>query len=161
MMLDCPECGGRMKATHNKQTSLGWYRRWKCKSCPHQLSVSGDDVQDLSAEEIIERSTECKRRKLSDAAAIAIRRSTDPRKELAAHYGVSVELIRQIQAGEAYQDLLPEGFRRAPGPNDPSCERCREWRGSDGATPCSLGFPDPIEEGPGFARDCSLYVVEG
>ena len=41
----------------------------------------------------------------------------------------------------------------------PSCERCREWRGLESANPCGMGFPDPVIEGVGFARDCSLYVV--
>jgi hypothetical protein len=94
-----------------------------------------------------------------DPDAIAIRVSTDTRRELSERYGISTELVRQIQQGIAYRDLLPENFRRPPGPNDPSCERCREWRGLESADPCGMGFPDPVIEGVGFARDCSVYVV--
>jgi DNA-directed RNA polymerase subunit M/transcription elongation factor TFIIS len=157
MMIDCPKCDGKMKTTHNRRTGQGWYKRWQCKACKHYLSVRGEDVQELSADEIIERSAQGKRRRVSDADAIAIRLSTDPRKELAARYGISVEMVRQIQVGDVYQDLLPENFRRPPGPNDPSCERCREWRGLESADPCAMGFPDPQLEGVGFAQDCSLY----
>jgi hypothetical protein len=59
--------------------------------------------------------------------------------------------------GYRHRDLIAPPAAPVLGPADPSCERCREWRGER----CSLGFPDPIEEGPGFARDCNLYVVEG
>lgn len=73
-------------------------------------------------------------------------------------FDCSGETVRQVFTGMLYRDLLPEGYRPDPGSGDPSCERCREWRGPDAEQPCSLGFPDPIEEGPGFARDCNLFV---
>ena len=34
-----------------------------------------------------------------------------------------------------------------------SCHDCQHWRGKS----CGMGFPDPVEEGPKFAVDCSLY----
>jgi hypothetical protein len=40
-----------------------------------------------------------------------------------------------------------------PEPDELSCYRCKLWNGEE----CRMGFPDPIEEGPGFARDCSLF----
>ena len=61
------------------------------------------------------------------------------------------ELIRQIRAGLVYRDLMPYGHL----PTDdkgPRCERCSYWKGQ-----CGMGFPDPIEEGVFFARDCSMY----
>jgi hypothetical protein len=118
--------------------------------------VRGEGVENLTVAEIMKHPALAKRR-ISDADAIAIRVSSDSRKELSTRYGISVEMVRQIQVGDVYRDLLPEGFRRPPGPNDPSCERCREWRGDE----CLMGFPDPQIEGVGFACDCSLYVVEG
>jgi hypothetical protein len=49
-----------------------------------------------------------------------------------------------------------------PGPADPSCEHCREWLGFEADHPCRFGFPEPVSEGPGFARDCAVFqVVEG
>jgi hypothetical protein len=139
-------------------TGKGTYKRWKCKSCGYFLSLNAPDIDSLSPEEIIRRSHEPKRR-LPDAAVIAIRNARGSKQAIGDEYGVSREMVRQIQAGLVYRDLLPENFRRPPGPNDPSCERCREWRGLESANPCGMGFPDPVIEGVGFARDCSLYVV--
>lgn len=44
--------------------------------------------------------------------------------------------------------VLPE-----PEAGAPSCTNCTHWDGK-----CGMGFPDPLEEGPGFAADCSLYA---
>jgi hypothetical protein len=139
-------------------TGTGTYKRWKCKSCGYGLSINAPDLDALSPEEIISRSQE-PRRRLSDAAVIAIRNTRGSKQAIANEYGVSREMVRQIQAGLLYRDLLPDGFQRPPGPNDPSCERCREWRGLESGEPCGMGFPDPVVEGVGFARDCSLYQV--
>lgn len=158
MTLECPKCGGTWRTTHNRPTKTGWYRRWLCRNCGHSKSISSTDAADLTAEQIEKRRPTPKRR-VPDPDAIAIRVSTDTRRELSERYGISTELVRQIQQGIAYRDLLPENFRRPPGPNDPSCERCREWRGLESADPCGMGFPDPVIEGVGFARDCSVYVV--
>ncbi len=92
-------------------------------------------------------------RRLNAQQVRAIIGSSESHSALGRIYGCSRETIRQIRAGQLYRDVLPEGYRPPPGPGDPSCERCQEWRGDY----CSLGFPDPIEEGVGFARDCSLY----
>jgi DNA-directed RNA polymerase subunit M/transcription elongation factor TFIIS len=158
MILDCPKCGGKMITAGTSTTGKGIYKRWKCKACGHSLSVNAPDIDSLSPEEIIRRSQGTKRR-LPDAAVVAIRNALGSKQAIANEYGVSRELVRQIQAGELYRDLLPEGFQRPPGLNDPSCERCREWRGLESADPCRMGFPDPVVEGVGFARDCSLYQV--
>ena len=79
--------------------------------------------------------------------------STETLGDLAMRYGCSREAIRQIKAGITYQDLLPAGYRPPPGPRDPSCLQCHHWQNDR----CGMGFPDPAEEGPGFARDCVLF----
>jgi hypothetical protein len=96
-------------------------------------------------------------RKLNAEQVAAVIASAESHRALGQIYGVSGECIRQIRQGIIYRDLLPEGYRPPPRRGDPSCERCREWLGPDAANPCGMGFPDPIEEGPGFARDCSLF----
>ena len=48
-----------------------------------------------------------------------------------------------------------------PDPGDPNCEHCREYLGPDAAHPCRFGFPEVLDEGPSFARDCSVFVVKG
>jgi hypothetical protein len=37
--------------------------------------------------------------------------------------------------------------------NKPSCHICAHWQSNE----CGFKFPDPFEEGPGFAADCDLY----
>lgn len=76
--------------------------------------------------------------------------------ELGRQYGVSPELIRQIHYGLRYTCACPEVPRRAklsPESARRSCHKCRLWVGEE----CSFGFPDPLIEGPSFARDCDLY----
>lgn len=64
--------------------------------------------------------------------------------------------------GYRHRDLIAPPIAPAPAPGDPSCERCREWLGPDAEHPCRFGFPEPVSEGPGFARDCAVFaVVEG
>jgi len=92
-------------------------------------------------------------RKLNAEQVAAVIASAESHRALGQIYGVSGECIRQIRQGIIYRDLLPEGYRPPPRRGDPSCERCKLWEGES----CGMGFPDPLEEGPGFARDCSLY----
>jgi len=90
-----------------------------------------------------------------DADTIAaIIASPDSHRALGKRHGVSGETIRQIRIGKIYRDLLPGNYRPPPKPGDPSCEHCRFWE----VEQCGIGFPDPLEEGPGFARDCSLFA---
>jgi len=92
-------------------------------------------------------------RKLNAEQVAAVIASAKSHRALGQIYGVSGECIRQIRQGIIYRDLLPEGYRPPPRRGDPSCEHCRYWESES----CGMGFPDPLEEGVGFARDCSLY----
>jgi hypothetical protein len=152
-MIPCTECGGLMAVTHTRQTKRGEYKRFACRNCKRRMSTFGD-VEHVAARR--SRVMQTSRRFTADQVA-AIRESSDSKRQLADRYGCSPELIRQIRAGLIYCDLLPAGYRPPPRRGERSCERCREWMGDA----CSIGFPDPLEEGPGFARDCSLYVAEG
>jgi hypothetical protein len=96
-------------------------------------------------------------RRLFDAASVAaILASPESHRALGKVYGCSRETIRLIRMGRAYHDLLPDGYTPPPSSKDPNCERCKFWSGVD----CGLGFPDPVEEGPWFAKDCSLFEKE-
>jgi hypothetical protein len=134
------------------KTKSGKYKKWECKSCGYKHSISGPDIDNLTPEQIL-ACKPCSKRRLSDEDAIKIRDSLESKAELARRYGIATSMVYQIQHGLIYNDVP------RPGPSDPSCERCREWRGLESANPCRMGFPDPVAEGPGFARDCSLYVV--
>ena len=37
----------------------------------------------------------------------------------------------------------------------PSCHSCQHWHETQR---CDLGLPDPLQEGPQFAADCSLFA---
>jgi hypothetical protein len=153
MTQECPECGGVMATINSRIVAAKRYRRFECRSCGHRLSLGGDN-----ADQAIDRySRDPRPTRRFDAATIkAIRESPDGRRVLAKQYGCSETMIRDIVAGRSYRDLLPEGFRSPPCAGDPSCMSCRYWK----AEACGMGFPDPAEEGPAFARDCSLYAVE-
>ncbi len=77
--------------------------------------------------------------------------------QLAAELGVSHQSVQQIRAGATWSHVFPEIPRRSAGPRRgrKSCEKCRHWDNGE----CAMGFPDPLEEGPGFAIDCDLYEV--
>ena len=153
MKQQCPECGGVMITLYSRIVAAKRYRRFQCKACGHRLSLGGDNAD----QQIYRYSREPRPTRRFDAATIkAIRESLEGRRVLAKQYGCSQTMIRDIVSGRSYKDLLPEGFRRPPKPGDPSCTSCRHWQ----ADACCMGFPDPAEEGPAFARDCSLYAVD-
>jgi len=77
---------------------------------------------------------------------------------MAQELGCSAELVRQIRRGMLHRNRVPEVARwgnDAPPPTieGPSCLSCQQWNGES----CGMGFPDPQEEGPGFAKDCVLF----
>ena len=151
MKQECPKCGGVMATIRSRIVAAKRYRRFECRYCGHRISLGGDNAD----QQIDRYSRDPRPTRRFDAATIkAIRESPDGRRKLAKQYGCSETMIRDIVSGKSYKDLLPEGFRAPPGPDDPSCERCGYWQ----ADACGMGFPDPAEEGPGFARDCSIFV---
>lgn len=76
--------------------------------------------------------------------------------EEARQRGCTPDLISQIRSGKLYRDLLPYGHL-PPDAAGPRCDRCHHWQGDC----CGLGFPDPLEEGRFFARDCAAWVERG
>lgn len=75
-----------------------------------------------------------------------------PSVALAAELGVSRQLIQQIRSGAVWGQVFPELPRIG---NLRSCLRCRHWSTGE----CAIGFPDPLEEGLGFAADCDFYEM--
>jgi len=75
--------------------------------------------------------------------------------------GCSREAVRQVRQGISYRNVCPEiprwsRQRRAAPTAEHSCERCQHWR----EAACDLEFPDPAEEGLGFAAECCCYSPE-
>ena len=72
---------------------------------------------------------------------------------LAQQLGCSKQAVCAVRRGLSHADIWPDLPRRPTAGDRPSCYRCQHWARSA----CGLGLPDPIEEGPGFAEDCSLF----
>jgi hypothetical protein len=79
-----------------------------------------------------------------------------PHRAVARELGRSVEGIRQIRFGAIHAQVHPEIPRWeqpiVPVASDASCYKCQHW-----AQRCTFDYPDPLEEGPGFANDCAMY----
>jgi hypothetical protein len=71
-------------------------------------------------------------------------------KEMGRRYGRSHQRIVQLRLGQVQAHRLPELPRWTAGR---TCEQCIHWVGR-----CDLGFPDPLEEGVGFARECASFA---
>lgn len=80
-------------------------------------------------------------------------------------------VVSQIQRGLKYKNVHPELPRRAARPkrpnapkptaSKPTCILCQHFTlQKSGETPCDLGFPDPLEDGFGFAAECNLYQLK-
>ena len=153
----CPDCGCPAALLESRARPSGHRRRrYACTGplCGHRwtqwFTPSGkllDRPPDLPSRSRPRR--DCRR--LTDRQVRLILTSPRSLKSLAAELGVSDETIRKVRLGLSYADVAPRLPRQRPGA--PSCERCSSW--GDGA--CREGFPDPLEEGPAFARDCDLY----
>lgn len=59
-------------------------------------------------------------------------------------------VLPEIPRPRASDNVSP--LRRKRSPRRKSCHRCQHWHGG-----CTMGFPDPAEEGPSFAMECALY----
>lgn len=79
---------------------------------------------------------------------------------IAKRIGRSRQSISMIRLGHSHAHVAPEiprrRVKRPAQPGAPSCEACAFWRGDH----CSMEFPDPIEEGPAFAAECSIYAPD-
>ena len=76
---------------------------------------------------------------------------------LARRYGCHRSAIGYIRSGVTHRTMAPDVERWQTGL---SCTSCRHWRAGTGAR-CDLGFPDPLDEGLSFARDCNSYSPQG
>jgi len=79
-----------------------------------------------------------------------------PHRAVARELGRSAEAIRQIRFGAIHAQVHPQIPRWeqpiVPVVSDASCYKCQHW-----AQRCTFDYPDPLEEGPGFANDCAMY----
>lgn len=129
-------------------------RRRTCASCGHRWSTLERIYAKLPHPQKgkpVPRLDPYRKRKLTSEQVLAIYHADLAQTtllELANRHGVTRETVRQIRAGETHRKLLAnsDGLHL--------CSNCIHWARS---SYCTMGFPDPEEEGPTFAAECSLY----
>lgn len=88
-------------------------------------------------------------RRVTEAEVRRILQASGSATEIARRMGRSHPTVLAILVGRLHADVAPELPRRV----SRSCLQCRHWLDRS----CGLGFPDPEDEGPQFASDCSSY----
>jgi transposase-like protein len=164
---NCPDCSSDQtfilesrKIRHGARR-----RRHACRDCEYRWTVfidsQGEQLDDRPPLCSPRKYTKPSLRKLSRRDVHQILTARLPISTLALELGVSRETIRQVRIGRIYTQMHPELPRQgqmcrvgiSQVVDGPTCLRCLFWRDGE----CGMGFPDPIEEGPAFAADCSLY----
>lgn len=164
MTLNCPSCKSSHTAILESRicsTNGSRRRRIACQTCDHRWTIWTGERPDRLA---VNRQPRKRRRTaLTDAQIRQILQSTElSNRQMGLLVKRHAETIREIRIGRLAANIHPEIARWplrqqvAPQPpaGGPSCHACEQWT-ADGR--CRMGFPDPLEEGPAFASDCSLY----
>jgi hypothetical protein len=159
----CPLCGHLAKVIRSESSASGTRRRRvACQnhSCGHRWSEWDGPRPPRNAAALLSRAAAARGgaigggcRWLSEAE---IRRALLCRdvshRAMAQELGCSRETVRQLRLGLTNADVAPELPRWEQRPRR-TCEDCKLWSGS-----CSIGLPDPEEEGTGFAVDCACFA---
>jgi transposase-like protein len=150
---------GTVRCSHNNRFVLetktridgSVRRRYQCRDCGERWTVI--NVGEKPGREPLKPIPKHPPYKLTlDQVYRALTETQVSQKRMAAELGVSRQCIQLVRAGVTWPNAFPEIPRKVP---RRSCEKCRNW--SDGE--CRIGFPDPLEEGTGFAADCDFYEV--
>jgi hypothetical protein len=154
----CPECGSPETAVRESRLlpcGERRRRRHQCLSpeCQHRWTSYEGGIERPRRRYAYDRNQPL----LTEADVRFILESREGHQALARRFGRTREAIRLVRTGRLYRYLAPDVPRWEPGTAGASCYRCRHWEGVGEAGSCGFGFPDPIEEGPTFARDCSSF----
>jgi hypothetical protein len=126
-------------------------RRYQCRDCGERWTVITPGER--PAREPLDPARRSIPRKLTHEKIYRILTETQTSvRAFAAELGVSCQTIQAIRSGATWKHAFPEILRNA---KRRSCNRCRHWDRGE----CAIGFPDPMEEGLGFAEDCEFYEV--
>lgn len=151
MTKQCPQCQSPAYVLRSRRHSNGSRtRRYQCTDlqCRYRWNVC-DGVQPKRA-----RAMPGGRESLTaDQVRVILERRELSLRQLSVMFDRSRQAISNVRTGRSYTDLVPDIPRWAVGEAQRTCLVCHHWR--DGS--CFYGFPDPIEEGPGFARYCDEY----
>lgn len=155
--MNCPNCDAPNSVVMESRLRCdnAMRRRRRCEECGHRWStlerVFTKIPHPLKGQRVQRLEPHHHPRKLTDEQAVAIFHAKDQgqtMKALAERYGVSRETIRGIWRGRSRVSAIRNAGKVQ------LCTDCAHWRRSY----CAMGFPDPEDEGPAFARDCSLYA---
>jgi transposase-like protein len=157
MTSNCPSCSSshtRVIETRPVRNG-GRRRRHLCHNCQHRWTTWTGERPPQGRVPNARKGLRKKPPMTEDEVRLVL---TSPLSsvKLARELGRSKEAVAAIRRGDIHAKVLPELPRRqAMRSSDLSCHTCAHWwRGS-----CGMGFPDPVENGPAFAADCSLYEL--
>jgi transposase-like protein len=125
-------------------------RRYQCRDCGERWTVI--NVGERPGRKPLKPSVSGPRKLTPDQVRRVLTETQTSQKRMAAELGVSRQCVQLIRAGVTWSDVFPEIPRKVA---RRSCEKCRNWAAGE----CAIGFPDPLEEGTGFAADCDFYEV--
>jgi hypothetical protein len=157
MTSDCPSC--RSSQTRVIETRVlhngGRRRRHHCHVCSHRWSSWCGDRPRIGRAPNAKKGRRTRPPLTQEEVRLAL---TSPLSavQLARELKCSTETVAAIRRGAMHATVLPELPRRQAQQQQRSalsCLACSHWRRAS----CGMGFPDPLDEGPGFAADCSLY----
>lgn len=140
----CTTCGGVGVCRESRRCSNGSRRRrLHCQQCGDRWTTfDGERPQHHGWRPAIEANrllaAQVKRILLATGSISAIARET----------GHCRQTVAAVLRGESHAHVCRDLPRRS----SKSCLDCGHWQGR-----CGLGFPDPEDEGPGFASDCASY----
>lgn len=153
----CPACRSTDTAViESRITAAGKRRRrHECNTCQHRWTTWERNAAPARPPKPRKPRTTPKPQ-LTPRQIGVILQNRRPHAEMARELGRSKETIRQVRFGVIHVAVHPEIPRwnqpDAPIISGASCHKCEHW-----ADRCTFGYPDPLEEGPGFASDCAMY----
>jgi hypothetical protein len=157
MTTNCPSCSSshtRVIETR-KLNNGGRRRRHHCHVCFHRWTTWACERPPQGRLPNARKGYRTKPPLTEDEVRLVLTSPLSSNK-LARELGRSKEAIAAIRRGTLHARTLPDLPRRQAmrrPSSGPSCHACEHWRNDR----CGMGFPDPLEEGPAFAADCSLY----
>jgi len=155
MTADCPACS----SSHTRVilTRLLYNgtrrRRHQCHDCGYRWTTWLGDRPPPGRLPAARGGNGGNKPPLTESAVRLVLTSPLSASQLAPQVGRSKEAVAAIRRGTIHRNTLPELPRWAARYRTISCHDCRHWSHDS----CGMGFPDPIDEGPAFAADCSVF----
>ena len=145
--MTCPNCNDELNVFVDKTTKTadGVIRRMSCFACGYQWKALNGETRVNSPRTP---------RLTDDAVRDILNSRTASHGFMARKYRKSREVIRHIRYGMSYVESCPDVERWDPIQSRALCTQCQNWR--EGR--CAFEFPDPIEEGVQFARECLQFA---